>query len=206
LGGYDPYSSSKACAELIISSYRNSFFNPSAYSDHKKSIASARAGNVIGGGDWAKDRIVPDIVRALTKNEPVQVRNPAAVRPWQHVLDPLGGYLHLGTKMVDDPIRYAESWNFGPFAEDNLTVEALVQMALVKWGAGDYQKPLLVGEPHEAGLLKLDISKTVNELAWKPKLDARMAIEITLDWYKQITSRANNEIELLKKTIQDYEK
>jgi len=206
LGGYDPYSASKAAAELVISSYRNSFFNLNDYASHQKPIASARAGNVIGGGDWAKDRIIPDIVRSLTKNEPIQVRNPAAVRPWQHVLEPLGGYLHLGTKMVDDPIRYAESWNFGPFAEDNLTVEALVQMALAKWGGGDYQKPLLVGEPHEAGLLKLDISKSVNELGWKPKFDARKAIEITLEWYKKITSNTVNEIELVSNTILDYEK
>jgi CDP-glucose 4,6-dehydratase len=184
LGGYDPYSASKACAELIISSYRNSFFNPEGYSKHLKSIASARAGNVIGGGDWAKDRIIPDIVRALSKNESIEVRNPNAVRPWQHVLEPIGGYLHLGTKMVDDPIKYANAWNFGPLAEDNLTVGSLVEIAIKAWGKGDYKTPILTNQPHEAGLLKLDISKTVSELGWQPKYNSRKAIELTLEWYK----------------------
>ncbi|HAK80318.1 MAG TPA: CDP-glucose 4,6-dehydratase [Runella sp.] len=185
LGGYDPYSASKACAELVINSYRNCFFNPKEYTTHQKSIASARAGNVIGGGDWAKDRIIPDIVRALSKEEPITVRNPAAVRPWQHVLEPLGGYLHLGTKMVEHPVEFADAWNFGPVAEDNLTVEELVTIALKTWGKGDYQKPNLMGQPHEAGLLKLDISKTINILGWKPKYNAMEAIQITLDWYIQ---------------------
>ncbi len=185
LGGYDPYSASKACAELVISSYRNSFFNPDEYNTHQKSIASARAGNVIGGGDWAKDRIIPDIVRALNNQEPVTVRNPAAVRPWQHVLEPLGGYLHLGTKMVDNPLQFADAWNFGPLPADNLMVEELVSITLKYWGEGTYIKPSLVGQPHEAGLLKLDISKVINELDWKPKYDAHTSIKITLEWYRQ---------------------
>ena len=184
LGGYDPYSASKACAELIISSYRNSFFNTEGYAAHQKSIASARAGNVIGGGDWAKDRIIPDIVRALNKDEAVVVRNPNAVRPWQHVLEPIGGYLHLGTKMVDDPIKYADAWNFGPFAEDSLTVGDLVEIAISAWGKGDYHTPPLTNQPHEAGLLKLDISKTINKLGWQPQYNSRKAIEMTLEWYK----------------------
>ena len=184
LGGYDPYSASKACAELIISSYRNSFFNTEGYATHQKSIASARAGNVIGGGDWAKDRIIPDVVRALNKNEAVVVRNPNAVRPWQHVLEPIGGYLHLGTKMVDDPIKYADAWNFGPFAEDSLTVGDLVEIAISAWGKGEYNTPPLTNQPHEAGLLKLDISKTINELGWQPQYNSRKAIEMTLEWYK----------------------
>jgi CDP-glucose 4,6-dehydratase len=184
LGGYDPYSASKACAELIINSYRNSFFNTSNYLDHKKSIASARAGNVIGGGDWSKDRIIPDIVKSLIENELITVRNPNAVRPWQHVLDPIGGYLHLGTKMIDDPIKYGDSWNFGPFAEDNLTVDNLVNKALSVWGFGNYKTPNLSNQPHEAGLLKLDISNTINKLYWKPHFNSSEAIEMTLDWYK----------------------
>ncbi|GAB4033258.1 CDP-glucose 4,6-dehydratase [Spirosoma gilvum] len=184
LGGYDPYSASKACAELVISSYRNSFFNLADYGVHQKAIASARAGNVIGGGDWAKDRIIPDIVRALTKGEEIRVRNPAAVRPWQHVLEPLGGYLHLGTKLIDHPVTYADSWNFGPLPEDNLTVEELVNLSIQCWGGGSYQKSDRRGEPHEAGLLKLDISKTVNEIHWKPKYQARKAIANTLSWYR----------------------
>ena len=198
LGGYDPYSASKACAELIISSYRNSFFNTANYSTHQKSIASARAGNVIGGGDWAKDRIIPDIVRALINNEIVSVRNPFAVRPWQHVLEPIGGYLHLGSKMVDNPVAFAESWNFGPLPEDNLTVEELVQKALKIWGSGDYNKPETHGQPHEAGLLKLDISKSVTILGWKPKYNASLAIEETLNWYNELGK--NDSIILFTKT------
>ena len=184
LGGYDPYSASKACAEFIISSYRNSFFNIEGYVTHQKSIASARAGNVIGGGDWAKDRIIPDIVRALNKDEAVVVRNPNAVRPWQHVLEPLGGYLHLGTKMIDDPIKYAKAWNFGPITEDNLSVCDLVEIAISSWGKGEYHTPPLTNQPHEAGILKLDISKTMNELKWQPNYNSRKAIEMTLEWYK----------------------
>ena len=184
LGGYDPYSASKACAELIISSYRNSFFNTKKYPTHKKSIASARAGNVIGGGDWAKDRIIPDIVRALSNNESVEIRNPNAVRPWQHVLEPIGGYLHLGTKMVDDPIKYAEAWNFGPLAEDTLTVKDLAGLAIRIWGSGEYHTPQYKEPLYEAKLLKLDISKTVNELNWNPKMNAKAAIEWTIGFYK----------------------
>lgn len=186
LGGYDPYSASKACAELIISSYRNSFFNSNEYSSHQKSVASARAGNVIGGGDWSKDRIIPDIIKALKKNEDIVIRNPNAIRPWQHVLEPIGGYLHLGTKLVDDPIKYSDSWNFGPLAEDNLTVSAIVKQAIDIWGTGtgEYSTPILKNQPHEAGLLKLDISKTMNELKWQPQFNSKKAIEFTLEWYK----------------------
>lgn len=185
LGGHDPYSASKACAELIISSYRNSFFPTEGYPVHLKSIASARAGNVIGGGDWSKDRIIPDIVRALSKNESIEVRNPDAVRPWQHVLEPIGGYLHLGTKMMDDPIMYADAWNFGPYMEDNLTVKDLVDCAIKTWESGTYHTPQYDKPLHEAKLLKLDISKTINELKWTPKLNANTAIEWTISFYKK---------------------
>lgn len=204
LGGYDPYSASKACSELVISSYRNCFFNPAVYNHHQKSIAAARAGNVIGGGDWAKDRIIPDIVRSLHQKETIIVRNPLAVRPWQHVLEPLGGYLHLATKMVDNPTHYCDSWNFGPLTEDNLTVDALVNIALTTWGRGDYQTPQLTGEPHEAGLLKLDISKALNELGWKPKYNAGIAIQKTLDWYKEYFENTQLSKEITKQMINEY--
>ncbi len=184
LGGYDPYSASKACAELIINSYRASYFNLAAYTSHKKSIASARAGNVIGGGDWAKDRIIPDIVKALKNSHPIPVRNPASVRPWQHVLEPLAGYLRLGLKMQEDPVKYAGAWNFGPFNEDNLTVEELVKIAIETWGSGGMEKIQAVNAPHEAGLLKLDINKTVNALGWKPQMNASEAIAATIEWYR----------------------
>jgi CDP-glucose 4,6-dehydratase len=184
LGGYDPYSASKAAAEIVIASYRSSFFNPKAYNKHKKSIAAARAGNVIGGGDWAKDRIIPDIVRALGKKETITVRNPQAVRPWQHVLEPLSGYLQLGVKMSDDPIKCADVYNFGPYIEDTLTVRDLVEIAIHQFGYGDFETPPQTNQPHEAGLLKLDINKAMNELGWKPKWNAQRAIEETINWYK----------------------
>lgn len=184
LGGYDPYSASKACAELIISSYRASYFNPAVYSSHQKSIASARAGNVIGGGDWAKDRIIPDIVNALQNGKPIPIRNPKSVRPWQHVLEPLAGYLQLGLKMQEDPVKYADAWNFGPYNEDNKTVEELVRIAIDTWGSGEMEKTQNAAAPHEAGLLKLDINKTTNELGWKPRMSAAEAIATTIEWYR----------------------
>lgn len=183
LGGYDPYSASKACAELAISCYRNSFFNLSNYDHHKKGIASARSGNVIGGGDWAKDRIIPDIVRALRSNKTINIRNPKSIRPWQHVLEPLSGYLQLGLKLNENPTHFSESWNFGPHTQDNLYVEDIVKKAIEIWGRGEYICASNINQPHEAGLLKLDISKTVNELGWKPKWDAKQAIEKTMNWY-----------------------
>jgi CDP-glucose 4,6-dehydratase len=188
LGGYDPYSASKAAAELVISSYRNSFFNTKEFQKHNKSIASARAGNVIGGGDWAKDRIIPDIVRALQKEERVELRNPNAVRPWQHVLEPLAGYLQLGVKLTEDPVKYADAWNFGPFQGDNLSVEELAKVALKIWGSGSLNYANLNGQVHEAGLLSLDINKTTANLQWKPKMNAQQAIQMTIEWYKNAKS------------------
>ena len=203
LGGYDPYSASKACAELVINSYVQSFFNPAAYSQHQKGIAVGRAGNVIGGGDWAKDRIIPDIVRALQAGQPVQVRNPNAVRPWQHVLEPLGGYLLLGARLAAEPLRFGGAWNFGPHLEDALRVADLVNIGLNVWGMGSYETPQLTAQPHEAGLLKLDISKAINELAWHPKYNAKQAIDKTLSWYKKAQSAANV-AELVYADISDF--
>lgn len=183
-GGYDPYSASKACAELVIDSYRKSFFNPENYGQHHKAIASARAGNVIGGGDWAADRLIPDIVRALSKNETIQIRNPKAVRPWQHVLEPLSGYILLAEKLMEDPVRYAEGFNFGPNPKDTLTVEEMTQLAVNIWGSGDFDFPALTNQPHEAGLLSLDITKAHDVLGWSPRWTAQQALEQTLEWYK----------------------
>ncbi len=184
LGGYDPYSASKACAELVIDSYRSSFFNPKDINTHQKGIAVARAGNVIGGGDWAKDRLLPDIARALGNNQPVIVRNPAAVRPWQHVLESLVGYLVLGAKVEKDPLLYSQAYNFGPYAADALPVKKMVQIAIDKWGKGNFTISESTNQPHEAGLLKLDISKSTVTLHWQPKFKAENAIEYTIDWYK----------------------
>ncbi len=204
LGGFDPYSASKACAELIIDAYRNSFFNKSNYAFHQKSIAVARAGNVIGGGDWAKDRLVPDIVRALQAGNAVVVRNPASVRPWQHVLEPLFGYLVLAAKQYEEPVAYAEAFNLGPCTDDVLMVEKLVKKAVVVWGNGDYAFDENSQALHEAGLLKLDISKALARLPWKPKLTAQEAIEWTINWYKAFYANPQTAQSLMQQQIVDY--
>lgn len=185
LGGYDPYSASKACAELVISSFRNSFFNIKNYEQHKKAIVSARAGNVIGGGDWNKDRIIPDIIRALKNDQAVDVRNPNAVRPWQHVLEPLVGYLLLGGLLNNEPQKFSKAYNFGPLPNDHLTVKELVEIAIKTWSKGEWKDMSDASAPHEAGLLKLSIEKARQELNWQPKLNAQQAIEWTINWYKQ---------------------
>lgn len=185
LGGYDPYSASKACTEMVVSSFRNSFFNLSKISAHNKGIVSVRAGNVIGGGDFSNDRIIPDIVKSLTKNKAIEVRNPQSVRPWQHVLEPLGGYLLLGLLLHNDPSKYSGAYNFGPNPEDHLTVKDLVEIAIEKWGSGSWYQPNTLNQPHEANLLKLDISKAKNVLGWKPKLNAATSIDWTIEWYKK---------------------
>jgi len=204
LGGYDPYSASKAAAEIVIDSYRKSFFNPLHYSKHYKSISVARAGNVIGGGDWAKDRIIPDIIRALFNNEIIMVRNPTAIRPWQHVLEPLGGYLTLAAKQFIDPIKFADSYNFGPYPNDNLTVEQIVKESILIWGSGNYQQPVLNDAPHEAGLLQLDINKAISMLEWKPKFSADMAISHTINWYKENQLNNRKAWDLIESDIKFY--
>ncbi len=183
LGGYDPYSASKASAEIVIDSFRRSFFNPSRYSEHNKSIAAARAGNVIGGGDYSDDRIVCDIVRAISFGETVGLRNPASVRPWQHVLEPLSAYLMLGAAMAEDPVKYATAYNFGPNPDDMLTVEDLTKVFIEHYGAGDYQDTSDSKAVHEAKLLLLNSEKAKTELGWESKMDARTAIQWTAEWY-----------------------
>ena len=184
LGGYDPYSSSKACSELVINSFRNSFFNTKTAQTSGISIASARAGNVIGGGDWSKDRIIVDIVNALAQGQPVIVRNPTSIRPWQHVLEPLHGYLMLGATLLQNIAHYSPAYNFGPYTNDELNVEELVQTAIGVWGSGVYEIASQEEQKHEAGILKLDISQTIKHLGWMPKLNAHAAIEQTIEWYK----------------------
>jgi CDP-glucose 4,6-dehydratase len=183
LGGYDPYSSSKACTELLIDSYRNSFFNTNEYDNHFKGIAVARAGNVIGGGDWSMDRLIPDIIRSLINNETITIRNPNAVRPWQHVLEPVIGYLTLGMNLYLEPIKNSEAFNFGPQAQDALSVEKMLKLAISNWGSGTYKIQKETNQPHEAGLLKLDISKVADRLNWFPKMNAEETVQFTMDWY-----------------------
>jgi CDP-glucose 4,6-dehydratase len=184
LGGYDPYSASKACAELVIDSYRNSFFHLNKISSHQKGIAVGRAGNVIGGGDWSKDRLIPDIAKALGANKEITIRNPKSVRPWQHVLEPIIAYLVLGMNLAKDPVKYGQAYNFGPYGSDALPVSEMLNLAIDCWGGGSFKIEQDADQPHEAGLLKLDISKAINELGWKPKMDALMAVTATISWYK----------------------
>lgn len=185
MGGYDPYSSSKGAAELIISAYRNSFLN-------NKAIASARAGNVIGGGDWSEDRLIPDCVRSLVKKEKIIIRNPESIRPWQYMLEPLSGYLWLGCLMWQNPQQYSEGWNFGPEKDGNLSVEEIVKKTIEIWQTGIYeiQRDDLI---HEAKLLMLDINKAKTRLNWKPVYGVMEAIENTVNWYKYYYN--NNSIE-----------
>lgn len=186
MGGYDPYSSSKGAAEIAISSWRRSFFNPADYGKkHHVSIASVRAGNVVGGGDWAKDRIVPDCIRALEANMPIEIRSPKAIRPWQHVLEPLSGYLLLASKMLQDPIKYCEGWNFGPRAESITPVWDVATMLTKYYGKGELKDVSDPNALHEAKLLMLDISKAKFQLGWEPRTDINRCCELTADWYKR---------------------
>jgi CDP-glucose 4,6-dehydratase len=185
LGGYDPYSSSKACTELVVSSFRNSFFNIEKIDQHQIAIASVRAGNVIGGGDFSEDRIIPDIVRALQSQKVIEVRNPNAIRPWQHVLEPLGGYMLLGGLLNENPVKFSGAYNFGPNPPDHLSVKELVELSINTWGNGEWKDTSDSNQPHEAGFLKLDITKAKEALGWQPKLDATSAIGWTIEWYKQ---------------------
>lgn len=184
MGGYDPYSSSKGCAELVTAAYRRSFFNPSTYATHGVAIASARAGNVIGGGDWATDRLIPDIMRAIMREERVRIRSPHAIRPWQHVLEPLSGYLLLAEKLYSEQSRYAEAWNFGPNDADARPVQAIVERLTSQWGDG--ASWALDGDehPHEATFLKLDCSKARNRLGWQPRWNLERALDEIVAWYK----------------------
>lgn len=192
LGGYDPYSASKACTELAVSSYRNSFFPLNKFDKHNKAISTARAGNVIGGGDFSKDRLIPDIIKALQNNEPIIIRNPHAVRPWQHVLEPLSGYLLLGNLLQKDPFQYSDAWNFGPYNDDTLTVEEIVKKVIEIWGGGTYTIDTNSNHLHEAGLLQLDISKSMNSMKWRPKLNAEKRLAYAIEEYKQLTVGNNN--------------
>ena len=186
MGGYDPYSSSKGACEIAISSWRRSFLNPADHAKHGKAIASARAGNVIGGGDWAKDRIIPDCIRALEADQPILVRNPGAVRPWQHVLEPLRGYLMLGQALYRDPVKFAEGWNFGPEHDSVLTVKEVVDLLISEFGRGEMKTPTRdTPQPHEANLLTLDITKAKTVLGWSPRLNARKCLHLTAEWYKK---------------------
>ncbi len=180
MGGADPYSSSKGCAEIATAAYRDSFFD----SDGSALIATARAGNVIGGGDWSEDRLVPDIARAIASNRPAVIRNPSSVRPWQHVLEPLRGYLMLGAGLMDGESDLAQGWNFGPGAEGTLSVQALGERVVGAWGKGSLEIGSTTNGPHEAALLTLDTTKARTLLGYHPVIDINEGISLTVDWYR----------------------
>ena len=203
MGGHDPYSSSKGCCELLIASYRKSFFT----TPNSPSLASVRAGNVIGGGDWSDDRLIPDILKAFEKAEPVIVRNPLSTRPWQHVLEPLSGYLVLAEELFNNGDHFAGGWNFGPKDEDCQSVEKILNTMIKTWGDGASWELDANNNPHEAGFLKLDCSKAAQQLKWVPKWTLEITLSSIVDWHKGWMNNADmkkqclKEIELYSNTI-----
>lgn len=192
MGGYDPYSNSKGCAELVTAAYRNSYFNSSTINNQQSTaLATARAGNVIGGGDWAEDRLIPDIMRAITEGKPVNIRNPHAIRPWQHVLEPLSGYLLLAQKLYEEGTVYAEGWNFGPNDEDAKPVQWIVEKLTKSWGEGANWALDGGDHPHEAHYLKLDCSKAKARLDWHPRWHLDETLDKIINWHKYYQQGAN---------------
>ena len=184
MGGYDPYSNSKGCAELVASAYRNSFMHPDQYQQHGIALATARAGNVVGGGDWSADRLIPDIIKAIVAGQTVSIRSPNAIRPWQHVLEPLHGYMLLAEKLFMQGAHYAQAWNFGPNEQDAKTVEWLTEALIRTWGEGANYKIESNNTLHEAHYLKLDSSKARHGLDWQPRWNAAQTIARIAAWYK----------------------
>jgi CDP-glucose 4,6-dehydratase len=201
MGGHDPYASSKGCAELVTSAYRRSFFS----TEHTASLASARAGNVIGGGDWAEDRLIPDILRAFEKSEPVVIRNPLSTRPWQHVLEPLSGYLVLAQELFLNGDEFAEGWNFGPKDEDCKPVSWILDKMVESWGGNASWSLDKENNPHEAGFLKLDCSKAASRLKWKPKWNLQLTLKSIVDWHQVYSNGGDIKKQCLKE-INNYSK
>ncbi len=207
LGGRDPYSSSKACAELVTRAYRDAFFNPAQHAEHGVAIASARAGNVIGGGDWAADRLIPDLLRALAASEPAVIRSPQAIRPWQHVLEPLAGYLLLAERLHTEGPTFAEAWNFGPHDEDARPVQWLIERLTAAWQAGGEAANWQLDprpQPHEAHYLKLDCAKARSQLGWRPRWSLDEAIRRIVAWHQAQASGSDMRDRSIRELI-DYE-
>ena len=205
MGGHDPYSASKGAAELVVSSYRRSFFDPARVREHRVKLASARAGNVIGGGDFKADAIVPDLVRSWMAGVPLEVRSPDAVRPWQHVLDCLSGYLSLSAQMLqDDAARWCDAWNFGPLAGSELPVRDLVRRFLDEWGDGDWLDKSDPRQPHEAKTLRLSVDKAMWELRWRPRWAVDEAVQRTAEWYRRWHAEGASPRELCEEQIEAW--
>jgi CDP-glucose 4,6-dehydratase len=203
MGGYDPYSNSKGCSELVTSAFRNSFFNPKDYQNHGVAIATARAGNVIGGGDWAEDRLIPDFIQAISKGEEVKIRSPYAIRPWQHVLDPLSGYLMLAKRLYTDGPKFAEAWNFGPDDTDAKNVEWIAGRFSELWGKGFTYRIDKNPQPHESSYLKLDCSKAKVELDWHHRWNLEEALLSVVEWYRTWLSKGDVRL-ITEKQIWEY--
>ncbi len=209
IGGYDPYSSSKACSELVTATYQRSFFNPKGNSEKLILLASVRAGNTIGGGDWAEDRIIPDCIKSLVAKKAILIRNPNSIRPWQYVLEPLSGYLWLGAILYQNNQNFSSAWNFGPKEEETITVKQLVERIIQNWGSGSYSTQNNTHlQPHEANYLKLDCSKAHQLLKWRPLYDAKTAINETIEWYRSFyCSKKDKDLyEISLKQIEKYVK
>ena len=204
LGGFDPYSNSKACAEFVTQSFRDSYFSAPGGTAGPVAVATARAGNVIGGGDWNTDRLIPDIVKAFAAGKPVQIRNPHARRPWQHVLEPLAGYLLLAERCHEDAARYARAWNFGPSLEDVMPVSWVVERAASLWGGDARWSRDVTEHPHEATTLALDSSRARRELGWRSRLSIANALNWTIEWYRDVAS-GRNARDACGAQIADYE-
>jgi len=204
LGGHDPYASSKACAELVTASYRSSFFSLEGLQSHKVAIATARAGNVIGGGDWSEDRLIPDLVRGFCSGQPVLIRRPDAVRPWQHVLEPLHGYLMLAEQLLAQKARFASAYNFGPSDDDVWTVERIANRVVQIWGNGASWRRDAVAGVHESRVLRLDASKARIELGWQPWLKTEPTLEWTIEWYRAWNKGADMR-QFTDQQIQNYQ-
>jgi CDP-glucose 4,6-dehydratase len=205
LGGHDPYSASKACAEIVSAAYRSSYFPVEEFEKHQVLIATVRAGNVIGGGDWAAYRLIPDLVRSFTSGKPVLIRRPAATRPWQHVLEPITGYILLAEKLLARQTKFASSYNFGPEYEDAWPVERLANKVVELWGEGASWVRDSAPAPHEARFLQLDASRARYELGWRPRLTTEKALEWSIAWYRAWKEGQNMKAFTLRQ-IEDYEK
>jgi len=204
LGGFDPYSASKGAVELVTSSYRNSFFNPKDFGKHGVSLSTSRIGNVIGGGDWAKNRLIPDSIRSLSTKQDIHIRNPTAVRPWQHVLESISGLFCLSKKMWDNPSLYAQPWNFGPLINnENITVSQLTSQIISEWGSGNWNE-VSHDEHHEANLLMLDSSKAIEKLDWHPVYSIKDGVSKTISWYKEYFTNNDHMQEFTQNQILEY--
>ncbi len=205
LGGYDPYSNSKACSELVTASFRNSFFNPKEYQKHGVSLASCRAGNVIGGGDWGKDRLIPDIMRGILNNEVIKIRNPNSIRPWQHVLDPLNGYLTLMEKLWSSGSEFSEGWNFGSAENNDKPVKWIVKKLTEQYSKDIRSDIDNSANPHEENYLRLNCTKANSRLDWMPKLNLEQGLEWITEWYKQYEQN-NNMRAITEQQIEKFQK